>query len=253
MKLSGVVITHNEEKNIERCLKSLHFCDEIIVVDSKSSDHTRDIASKLATRVEVRDWKGYVDQKNFAGGLATNDWILSIDADEEVTPELKKEILTSFSTSGGNRFSAFSIPRKTMHFGRWIRHGGWYPNRLVRLFDKKKGAWVGTELHERWETTGEVASFEHHLLHYSFEDLADQVSRNNRYSSLGALALFQKGRRFSCLKLYVKTAYKFIETYFIKLGLLDGYPGLIISVSAAYSVFLKWAKLWELENGEKKG
>lgn len=219
------------------------------MVDSHSVDSTRDIARKFTSKVYERTWKGYAEQKNEAVSLSDCDWILSLDADEEVTPELRAEIETVLKEPG--EASAFTVPRKTIHMGRWIRHGGWYPNRLVRLFNRKQGSWGGGDLHEAWETTGEVRHLRNDLVHYSFRDLADQVERNNIYSSLGAEKLQKAGRRFSAFRLLTKTATKFVETYFLKRGFLDGYPGFIISVSAAYSVFLKWAKLWELERGEK--
>jgi len=250
VKLAAVVITLNEEANVARCLKSLTFCDEIIVVDSESTDRTVEIAKSLNVTVRSRPWKGYSDQKNFANSLTDADWILSVDADEEVSPELAKEILAL--RDRGFPHDAYSLPRKTFHLGRWIRFGGWYPNRLVRLFHKGRGEWRGSELHERWETSGSLGELGGDLLHYSFTSLADQVERNNRYSTLGALQLSRRGTRFSLYALITKTFSKFVETYLLKRGFLDGYPGFIISVSAAYSVFLKWAKLWELERCGKK-
>jgi glycosyltransferase involved in cell wall biosynthesis len=242
--ISAVIIALNEERNIQRCLQSVGFCDEIIVVDSESSDKTREIARAHSARVVCQPWLGYVDQKNFATSLASHDWVLNIDADEEVSSELAEEIIRVHKD---NLYSAYLIPRKTIHSGRWIKHGGWYPNRFVRLYRSKAGKWVGTELHERWETAGQIGSLSGHLVHYSFSSISDQVQRNDLYSSLGAKQLSQKGIRFSPLRLVVKPLSKFAETYFIKKGFLDGYPGFIISISAAYSVFLKWAKLWELE------
>lgn len=250
MKLSAVLITRNEESNIERCLASLGFCDEIIVVDANSEDRTRELAAKYTTQVITAAWKGYTEQRNYAASLAKNDWILSIDADEEVSPGLLQEIAAlDFSTSP---YSAFLIPRKNIHLGRWIRYGGWYPNRLVRLFKKSAGNWIGEELHEKWDTQGQTGRLENPLVHYSFTGIADQVDRNNHYSTLGALRLKKEGRQFSLFKLITKTFSKFLETYILKAGFRDGYPGFIISVSAAYSVFLKWAKLWELEQEVKR-
>lgn len=248
--LSAVIITLNEEANLERCLKSLAFCDEIVVVDSGSGDNTLAIARRFTQNVHTLPWRGYTAQKNEAVRLATHDWVLSLDADEEVSDDLRNEILERLK--GSPVETAFSVPRKTIHFGKWIRHGGWYPNRLVRLFRKDSGRWVGDELHEKWETIGPTGELRADLLHYSFKDLSDQVARNNRYSSLGAVRLHKHGLKFSSAKLFLKSLSKFVETYLLKKGFLDGYPGFIISVSAAYSVFLKWAKLWELENGGEK-
>ena len=245
MRLAAVVITHNEEGNIERCLRSLRFCDERIVVDAESTDRTREIAAEFADKVVVRKWLGYAAQKNFALTLTDATWVLSIDADEEVTPELKSEIETVLDLPAA---VAYSVPRKTIHFGRWIRHGGWYPNRLVRLFRKSEGRWSAEEVHEHWQTSGNVGELRGDLLHYSFLSLADQIDRNNHYSTLGAVQLQREGKRFSLAKMSAKTIAKFLECYFFKLGFLDGYPGLIIAVSASNSTFLKWAKLWELQN-----
>lgn len=248
-RLGAVVITYNEESNIGRCLDSLKFCEEIVVVDSQSSDATREIARQYTPHVHERPWKGYVAQRNEAVALSSCDWILSVDADEVVTPELREEIERVLANP--REYTAFSVPRRTIHMGRWIRHGGWYPNRLVRLFRRDAGSWVGSEVHEYWNTAGPVGSLRQDLLHYSFRNLADQVQRNNLYSSLGAQSLRKAGHRFSSFMLLYKSLSKFLETYVLKRGFLDGYPGFIISVSAAYSVFLKWAKLWELERGEK--
>lgn len=247
--LAGVVITRNEEKNIARCLNSLQFCDEIIVVDAESTDRTREISEKLKAKVVSRPWTNYSEQKNYAISLTDADWILSIDADEEVPPSLEKEILDSIASEN---YVAYSVPRKTLHSGRWIRWGGWYPNRLVRLFKKENGKWEGDDVHEYWKAEGDIGQLGQDLVHYSFDSITDQVNRNNRYSTLGAVALKKSGKKFSLPKLFVKPLSKFIETYFLKLGFLDGYPGFIISVSASYSVFLKWAKLWEMEKNESR-
>lgn len=250
MSLGAVVISYNEEENIARCLESLSFCDEIVVVDAKSTDKTVEIAKKYTPKIHVKPWKGYVEQKNEAVSLCSCDWVLSLDVDEVVSSELKSEIIHVLTSPSS--YSGFSIPRKTMHFGRWIKYGGWYPNLLVRLFRKSEGRWVGGELHERWETKGTVGRLRNDLIHFSFRNLADQVARNNRYSSLGAEKLMNRGVKFSLYKMITKTVSKFIETYMLKRGFLDGYPGFIISVSAAYSVYLKWAKLWEMQFCESK-
>jgi glycosyltransferase involved in cell wall biosynthesis len=252
LPLSAVIITRNEEANIERCLKSLQFCDQIILVDSGSTDKTVEIAKIYTGEVYVRPWAGFAKQKNEAALLAKNKWILSVDADEVVPPSLQAEIKGLFESGKYALYGAFSMPRKTVHFGRWIRYGGWYPNRLVRLFNRETGNWEGAELHESWVSSGAIGLLREPLEHYSFSSLEDQVARNNRYSSLGALKLQREGKRFKWLRLLTKPTSKFLETYFLKRGFLDGYPGLIISISAAYSVFLKWAKLWELQNAREK-
>lgn len=244
MSLSAVVITKNEEKNIARCLESLSFCNEIVVVDSHSTDKTLEIAKKYTSKVFERSWSGYVDQKNYAVGLTSNDWVLSIDADEEISPELKLEVLELLKNSPQE--TAYLIARKTIHSGQWIKHGGWYPNRLVRLFRKSCGSWQGGPVHEFWAAQGRVGELKNDLVHYSFDNISDQVERNNLYSTLGAKLLLEQKCKFSLFRLLFKPVSKFVETYFLKLGFLDGYRGFFISISAAYSVFLKWAKLWEL-------
>jgi glycosyltransferase involved in cell wall biosynthesis len=250
LPISAIVITRNEEANIARCLESLSFCEETIVVDSGSQDQTCEIAKRFTAKVYHRPWEGFSAQKNAAHQWASQTWVLSVDADECVTADLEAEIRQLFTAGEIARFSAFSIPRRTIHFGKWIRHGGWYPNRLVRLFKHTEGQWEGNELHEKWVTRGEVGALNADLEHHSFVDLADQVGRNNRYSSLGAEKLLREQHPFSVWKLLVKPITKFLETYCLKRGFLDGYPGFIISISAAYSVFLKWAKLWELRNAK---
>jgi glycosyltransferase involved in cell wall biosynthesis len=247
--LSCIVITRNEQHNIDRCLSSVKFCDEIIVVDSESSDNTVPLAKKYTQKIFTVPWKGYTEQRNHALQLATNDWVLSLDADEEIDEDLKEEILSTIKKS--EKSSAFLIPRKTLHSGKWIKYGGWYPNYLTRLFKKSEGKWVGDEVHEKWETEGPVEKLSNPILHYSFTSFYDQVMRNNEYSSLLAKRLHNQNVKFSLWNLLVKPATKFFETYLFKLGFLDGYPGFIISISAAYSVFLKWAKLWELEKNKK--
>lgn len=249
LPITAIILTKNEEDRIEACLKSARFCAEVVVLDSDSTDATVAVAQGLADKVLSLPWEGFAAQRNRALSLATQPWVLSLDADERVTPALEAEIRQKLANTP---HAAFSIPRRTIHFGRWIRYGGWYPNRLVRLFRKDSGQWEGGELHEYWQTAGSLGVLQNDLEHYSFRSLSDQVCRNDRYSSLGAQKLRREGQRFRLHRLVLKPWLKFAETYFWKRGFLDGYPGFIISVSAAYSVFLKWAKLWELERGRQK-
>ncbi|MBY0369082.1 glycosyltransferase family 2 protein [bacterium] len=251
LPITAIVLTKNEEARLDACLKSLRFCEEILVIDSDSTDRTLEIAGRFADKVLSLPWEGFAAQRNLALGHAQYVWVLSVDADERVPEALAEEIAGHFRAGASFDQAAFSVPRKTVHFGRWIRHGGWYPNRLVRLFDKSLGRWEGGELHEYWATRGAVGELRADLEHYSFRDLSDQVVRNDRYSSLGAVKLKREGKPFRSYRLLTKPFSKFLETYVLKRGFLDGYPGFIISVSAAYSVFLKWAKLWELERAEK--
>lgn len=247
--LSAVVITKNEEKNISRCLSSLSFCDEIVIVDSGSTDATCKMASELGAKVIQQDWLGYAGQKNFGNSQAKGDWILSLDADEEVSPALRDQIMRAVQS---NDYLAYKIPRKTFHTGQWIKYGGWYPNALVRLFRKDSGSWGGDEVHEAFECTGKTGALSEPLIHHSFSSFHEQCIKNNEYSTLGAKRLKRVGRQYSFLSLIIRPPLKFFETFVLKRGFLDGKRGYIISVMAAHSVFLKWAKLWELESGEKE-
>jgi glycosyltransferase involved in cell wall biosynthesis len=246
--ISLVVITLNEAQNIERCLASVPWADDIVVLDSKSADDTVERAKKMGARTFVESFRGYKDQKVRATELAKNDWVLSLDADEALSPELQAEILKSFD----EKADAFGIPRLSFHLGRWIRHGGWYPDLQLRLFHRKRAKWVGGHLHEKIEA-GQVIRLKSPIYHWVFKDLADQVETNNEYSTRGARELYDRGQKPSALKMIFKPYGKFIETYLWKRGFLDGTEGFIISVGAAYSLFLKYAKLRELHRLKPKG
>ncbi len=242
------IITMNEESKIGRCIESCPWASEIVVVDSGSQDRTVEIAKKMGATVVVEKFRGYRGQKQYATDLAKNNWVLSLDADEVLSPDLAQEIERLFQ-NGVSRFDGYEMPRKSYHMGQWILHGGWYPDYQLRLFDKTRGKWTGGNVHERVDTKT-VKRLRGEILHHVFDSLADQVDANNRYSTLGAMDLHQRGKKFSFLKLVLKPISKFFETYLFKRGFLDGMPGFIISVGASYSVFLKFAKLRELE---KKG
>ncbi|HEX4923459.1 MAG TPA: glycosyltransferase family 2 protein [Bdellovibrionales bacterium] len=239
--ISLVVITLNEAQNIERCLKSVPFADDIVVLDSGSQDDTAARAKKLGARVFIESFRGYREQKVRATALARHDWIVSLDADEALSPELAGEILEKFDE---NR-DGFEMPRLSYHLGRWIRHGGWYPDWQLRFFHRGRCQWVGGHIHERLSGKN-VLRLQNPIHHWVFKDLADQVDTNNDYSSRGARDLFDRGQKFSWSKLLFKPLSKFLETYVWKRGFLDGTEGFIIAVGAAYSVFLKYAKLREL-------
>lgn len=246
--LSVVIITLNEEANLERCLKSVPFAAEKIVVDSFSTDRTVQIAQSFGAKVVQEKWRGYGAQKDFAVGLASHDWILSLDADEALSPELENEILERFSELDPE--VGYRLPRLSCHMKRWIRHGGWYPDYQLRLFNRRHSKWSQDSLHEKVQAK-RTENLRSNLLHWVFDDIADQVRTNDKYSTVGAEDLHRRGKKFSLLKLLIKPPVKFVENYFWKQGFRDGLPGFIIAVGSAYSVFLRWAKLWELEKVKK--
>lgn len=245
-RVTLVVITLNEERNILRCLSSVPWADDIVVLDSSSTDRTQEIARSMGARVYDEPFRGYREQKQRATDLAKHDWVISLDADEALSPELSDEIQRRF-VQGEPLVDGFLTSRLSFHMGRWIHHGGWFPDRQVRIFHRKRARWIGGHVHERVEApTKERLTYP--ILHWVFRDLSHQVATNNTYSSRGAQDLYDRGVSFSLVKLIGKPISKFLETYVVKRGFLDGLPGFIISVGAAYSMFLKFAKLWEIQN-----
>lgn len=243
--ISLVVITRNAEPHIARCLRSVPFASDIVVLDCGSTDETVTIAKNLGARVFVEEWRGFGPQKNRATELAKTDWVLNLDADEELSADSALEV-QALMKAPSREHSAYSFPRVSFHMGRWIWHGGWYPDRQIRLYDRRKAKWSLDQLHEKVQSPS-VGRMAKPFRHYVFKDLSDQVSTNNRYSTLGCEQLVKKGRKFWLFNLLVKPKIKFLEVYIWKRGFLDGMPGFVIAVGAAYSVFLKWAKLWERE------
>ncbi|MFN7728704.1 MAG: glycosyltransferase family 2 protein [Bdellovibrio sp.] len=250
LPISLVVITKNEESNVERCLKSAEtLVSEFLVLDSGSTDQTQNKARALGAQVIEQPWLGFGPQKAMGSRAAKFDWILSLDADEALSPELVAEISAKFSSL--DQKTGYEMPRKSFHLGRWILHGGWYPDRQLRLFHRGHSMWNEAIVHEKVECQRKER-FESAILHWVFKDLRDQVETNNRYSSLQAEELVAKGQKFSMVKLILKPWSKFIETYFWKCGFLDGVQGFVIAVGAAYSVFLRWSKIWEMQKCPKK-
>lgn len=245
--LSVTVIAFNEEKNIERALRSVQWAEEILVVDSGSTDQTVAIAKSFGATVIHHPWPGYGQQKNFAQQHATHDWVLNIDADEEVPHSLAIELQRTLEQvqQGELKASGFYFPRKTYFLGHWIRHGGWYPNHLVRLANRKSASWSEPHVHEQLKIKGSILPLHSPLHHYAFTSIQEQILTNLKFAQLGAHDLRSKGKTASRLKLVLKPLGKFIETYFIKRGFLDGLPGFIISVNAAYSIFLKYSFFME--------
>lgn len=244
------VITLNAESDIARCLKSVPFASDVVVVDSGSTDRTVEIAESLGARVFREEWRGFGPQKRRATELAKYDWILSLDADEALSPESQNELQTLFASALPLDVEAFAFPRLSFHLGRWIRHGGWYPDWQIRIYNRRHANWSTASIHEKIEAQ-RVRKVKAPIQHWVFKNLSDQIQTNNRYSSLGAEELVKSGRGFSLFNLFVKPQVKFLECYIWKRGFLDGIPGLIIAVGAAYSVFLKWSKLWEIQRVPK--
>ena len=248
--LSAVIITLNEAENIGRCIQSvLGLADEIIVVDSGSTDGTQERAASMGARVVHQDFLGYVEQKNFATATAKFDWILSLDADEALTPELHQEISRELQNP---TYHGYHMPRLTNYCGYWVRHSGWYPDRKLRLYDRRKGIWTGVRIHEQYRLHEGLksGSLKHDLLHYSFNSISEHLRQIDRFSTIGAHALFEKGVKPSLLKLIIKPIARFIRAYIIHGGYRDGLTGLVISANSAHAVFLKYLRLNYLHKGK---
>jgi glycosyltransferase involved in cell wall biosynthesis len=248
-KLSVTIITLNEADHIAAAIDSVGWADEVIVVDSGSTDGTAAIARATRARVVVREWPGYVEQKNHAAALAANDWILSLDADERIPPALADEIQQLLRHEPDLR--AFRIPRVTFHLGRWIRTTDFYPDFQTRLYDRRAARWRGKYVHESVAADGPVGRLAHEIEHYSYRDLKDQLDRVNHYTSLSARQMNEAGRRSGPVHLLVHPPAAFLRNYILRRGFLDGTAGLLISLVNSYSVFLKFAKLWELQRRER--
>lgn len=248
--LTACIITFNEEDRIEDCLESVAFCDEIVVVDSHSSDRTRELAAARGARVIERDWPGHVRQKDFAVRQAANDWVLCIDADERVSDRLREEIV-ALRDQGFPRFAGWRMPRLSRYLGRWIRHGTWYPDLQLRLFDRRRGRWGGHDPHDRVELSGPVGRLRGDLLHDPYRSFAEHLATIDRYTSIMAEGLHARGRRARASDLLLRPAVRFLRFYVLRAGFLEGWRGLLLACLAAYYVHLKYAKLLVLEKAPK--
>ena len=245
-KLSACIITLDEEDRIEDCLASVDFCDEIVVVDSHSTDRTRERAAARGARVVERDGPGHVKQKEFALRAASHDWVLCIDADERVSPELRGEIL-ALRERGFPGAAGWEFPRRNHYLGRSIEHGLWVPDRKLRLFDRRRGRWGGNDPHDRVLLDGPKGRLKGTLLHDSYRDFAHHLSTIDRYTTIMARGLHERGRRARPWDLVLPPLGRFVKGYFIKLGFLDGWRGLLIALLSAHYVRLKYAKLLVLQ------
>ncbi len=248
--VSAVLISLNEQANIERAISSVSWADDIVVYDSGSTDETCNIARKLGANVITGPWLGFGKTKQTATSYAKNDWVFSIDCDEEATSDFELEIRNKMTSLGSE--TAYRVPRQSRYLGRWIKFGGWYPDYQTRLFNKKFSQWNESKIHEKVEAKA-YANLSTSLNHYVFKNIEHQVQTNNRYSTLQAQEMFASRKKFSWFHFFTKPWVKFIECYFLKRGFLDAYPGFVIACNAGYSVFLKWAKLRELETGASSG
>jgi glycosyltransferase involved in cell wall biosynthesis len=247
--LTVTIITLNEAAHIGAAIDSACFADEILVVDSGSSDSTRDVAQNKGARVLTRAWTGYVDQKNFAAEEASNDWIFSLDADERIPAALASEIRSVLATEPP--FHGYRVPRVTFHLGRWIRTTDFYPDYQTRLYDRRLARWQGRYVHESVTVDGPSGYLKNDLQHYSFSDLRDHIKRINHYSTLSAMQMYEAGRRTGPVEILLHPPAAFLRNYILRRGFLDGTAGLTISLMNAWSVGLKFMKLWELQRNPK--
>lgn len=247
--LSVTVITKNEEANIRQCLESVNWADEIIVVDCGSTDGTVDICHEYTNKVFHQDWLGFGPQKNRALEYATGDWILSLDADERVTPQLREEIERAVTQ---DRFDAYSLPRLSQYCGRFMRHGGWWPDPVLRLFKRGKARYSNARVHEQVETSGAVGTLASPLLHHSFSNFEQVLHKVNQYSTEGALMLAARGKQASLSQAVLHGLWAFCRTYVLRRGFLDGRHGFLLAISNAEGTYYRYVKLWHLQQTSER-
>ncbi len=250
MSISVILITKNEAANIQACLQSVSFANEIIVVDSQSSDKTVEIAQQMGAKVTITsDWPGFGPQKNRALDLATGDWVLSIDADERVTPELQAEILAI--TANSEASAAYMIPRLSWYCGRFMRHSGWYPDYVLRLFRRGQARFSNRLVHEIIETSAKTGYLNNHMLHYSYMNFEQVLEKINKYSSAAAAQAALEGKRGSFGQAVLHGFWSFFRTFVIKKGFLDGRYGFALAISNGATSYYKYIKLWQLQTTKK--
>ena len=248
--VSAIVVCFNEEDRIEDCLESLRWCDEIVVVDSFSTDRTPEICRRYTERFYQRPWSGYGNQKAHAHSLATKDWVLLVDADERVSPALREEILATLA-GAGNDCAGYSVPRLVYYLRRWWWRGGWYPDYDVRLFRRERATWGGSEPHEKILVDGQVRRLNNPLEHYTYRNIDDHIQRINRFTSISSGELKKSNYRWRLSDVLLRPAVRFVRSYILQRGFMEGFAGFYVALTAAVYVFLKYAKLWELELEER--
>ncbi|KPK85186.1 MAG: hypothetical protein AMJ94_19300 [Deltaproteobacteria bacterium SM23_61] len=250
-KISVAIITKDEERNIRDCLDSVKWADEILVVDNGSTDRTLSICEEYGARIFQEEWKGYSGQKNSAVEKAGNEWVLNLDADERVSPELRQEMQKSLEENRG--VDGYWIPRKNFFLGQWIRYCGWYPDLNLRLFRKSRGRFGERAVHERVEVEGKTATLTHPLIHKTYQSLSDFFVRMDRYSTLAAQEMHRARRKFRRMDVVFRPPFTFLQMYLLRAGFLEGYLGFVLSVLYSYYSFAKYIKLKELPKSEKSG
>ena len=251
MKISVAVITYNEEKKLGQCLESVKWADEIVVLDSFSTDKTVEIAKKYTDKVFQHTFDGHIQQKNRALDLCSNEWVLSLDADEVLSDGLKEEILAIKNSGKEPEADGFYINRKIRYLGRWIRHGNWYPDYKLRFFKRSRARWGGINPHDTIILNGKTARLNGELLHYSYDSVADHLNTVNKFTSIMAKEYHEKGKKPSLLNLTLRPFFGFFKSYILKRGFLEGKRGFIIAVIDSYYVFLKFVKVFEIQLKQK--
>lgn len=249
-KLSVIIITKNEERNLARCLASVAtIADEIVVVDSFSTDGTHAIAQQYGAKFYTQDFLGYAQQKNLATSYVSNDWVLSLDADEELTEELRAAIAEALTNP---YYVVYKFSRLTNYCGQWIKHCGWYPDWQTRLYNRTKGKWIEKRVHEYWAPLNDTnikGVLKGDLLHYSFTSLSQHLQKIEKYTELAAIAAVEEGKKASVLKIILSPFWHFVSEYIIKLGFLDGFNGYLICKLSAYTAFVKYSKIRQYRKG----
>ena len=255
LPISSFLVCKNEETHIAACLDSLTFCDEIVVVDSFSTDKTVEICKNYDVRLMQREWPGYKLQKEFACNQTKHEWVLFMDADEVVSPELKEEIRALMSNPNDERlkkYSAFRVKRAMFFLGKWWRKGGWYPEKRIRFFKREAVEWIGKDPHENVRVAGLVGDLNGEIYHYSYDDIPDQVKKLSSHAFTRAQYDFESGRKANIFDLLVRPPLRFLKFFFIKKGFLEGMSGLIVSFFEAFYTYMKYARLWELTRVRKQ-
>ena len=246
MKISACIIAMDEAHGIADCIRSVSFCDEVLVLDSGSSDGTQALARAAGAKVVETDWPGYVAQKQRAAGMASHDWVLSIDADERIDPRLRAAI-ERIRGAAAPQAAAFEATRHVFYLGRWIDHGGWYPEWRVRFFDRRRARWGGIDPHDHVESDGPVERIaDGEIQHFTYRSIAEHLAQIDRFTSIAAREKVARGKRGSLLAMLVRPPARFLRMYVLRAGFLDGRAGFVLASLGAYYVFLKYAKVWEL-------